>query len=112
MKKLFNMPPVYVPDNVLLEMVLVAQQAAIEDAGRRLEATKIIDGHQLKDVVFAATTNTYVEHKLARAIEGYIVTRWNAAATIHEIPTVSPYYSNLTITLYASAAVTVDLWVF
>ena len=97
---------------MLLEMLLMTQAAAIEEAGRRLEAIEILDGHRLKDVVFAATTNTYVEHKLARDIRGFIVTRRNAAATIHQVPTVAPYYSMLTITLYASAAVTVDLWVF
>ncbi len=112
MRTLFKIPPVYVPGDWILEALLNKFKEAVDDGGRRLEETEIIDGHKLKDVVFAATTNTHVEHKLARDINGYIVTRWNAAATIHEIPTVAPYYKNRTITLYASAIVTVDLWVF
>lgn len=66
----------------------------------------LLDGTRLKDVVLAIGSNR-IEHNLKRPIEGWFITRKNAAADVYETDATS-----LTLSLTSSAAVTVDIWVY
>ena len=83
-------------------------QERLQEFFQPIIACALLDGTLLTNVVLS-TTATKVEHKLRRPVQGWIVVRKNAAADIFEpnrdLPTTF-------LTLQASAAVTVDLWVF
>jgi hypothetical protein len=81
------------------------QDAQIE-AFRPLTTNELLDGHLLKSVALASGSNL-IAHRLDRAPVGWIIVRRNGAATVHELAVDSRH-----LTLSASAAVTVDLYVF
>jgi hypothetical protein len=73
-----------------------------------LRKKEILDGRLIKDVILDSAAPTEINHGLGRALNGWIVTRISAAATVHE----SESPSTNILTLEASADVTVSLWVF
>lgn len=68
----------------------------------------LLDGLLLEDVAIAAT-DTHVSHLLGREIRGWIVVGKNADARVWRTSTAR---AASVLTLRASAAVTVSLWVF
>ena len=68
----------------------------------------IINGLQLNNIKLAATTPLAINHLLQRMPQGWVVTDNNSNVTIWRT---QPYNTN-TITLEASAATTISLWVY
>ena len=107
MKKIFTLPYVRFPENLDIQRIFNSLIDAIYEGGRKLEQVESLDSIRITGVTLPATTNTAVNHKLGRQIIGWKVTDRDAAATIHRID-----WDDKTITLYASAEVTIDLEVF
>lgn len=70
----------------------------------------ISSGLILKNVVLASGDNT-INHTLGRKLQGWIITRCRASATVYDKQD-SNTFPQLTLVLNASAGVTVDLYVF
>lgn len=64
----------------------------------------------LKNVVLKAGTNV-INHKLGKKLQGWFTTRVRAASTLYDQQDTNPM-PDLTLTLVASADVTVDLVVY
>ena len=73
-----------------------------------LLASPLSQGIPLMGVVLVANTPQTLNHKLGRTMIGWFVTDQNAAASIYRTQPLNAQ----TITLEASASVTVNLWVF
>lgn len=58
-----------------------------------------------------STGNNVINHKLGRALQGWVISRPRAAATVFEPLTVNNT-PKLTLNLTSSAPVIIDLWVF
>jgi hypothetical protein len=71
---------------------------------------EILQGQFLTGITLVSGTNT-VSHKLARKLIGWFVVRQRASAIIHDNQDTQTR-PDLFLTLVASAAVTVDLYVF
>lgn len=71
-------------------------------------ACPIIDGNLLTNVSLSST-ETKVEHKLAREPQGYIITRKNANQDVWESSKALPTRH---LSLTATGDVVVDIWVF
>lgn len=69
-----------------------------------------LNGILLPKVALVVGDNT-INHKLGRKLQGWMIVRLRAASTIYDKQDVSSI-PNLTLTLNASAAVVVDLYVF
>ncbi len=67
----------------------------------------IVNGFVLPNLVLVTGANT-INHRLGRMMQGWIVTDQNGAATVYR----SAPLNNLTLTLTASAGITVSLYVF
>lgn len=65
------------------------------------------NGNFVNGVVLASGSNV-INHKLGRTPQGWMITDRNGAATVYR----SAAFNPLTLTLTASAAVTVTLYVF
>lgn len=65
-----------------------------------------IDGTLLKDVTLAVGSND-VQNPLQRPVNGFYVTKQNAAGLVW-----GNTFTAQTLTIHASAAVVVDMWVF
>lgn len=65
-------------------------------------------GLQLQPVSLAATTPLTINHLLGRVQQGYFITSQNASANIWQ----TQPFNNKTLTLEASAIVTISLWVY
>lgn len=72
-----------------------------------LEDNPLLDGTFLEGIALNAAANTVINHKLGRRPRGWILTDQSAAATVYRVA-----WTDKTLTLLASAASTVDLWVF
>lgn len=70
----------------------------------------ILDGSYVKGVALS-TSDTRVEHLLKRPFQGFIVTKINSASIVYESPTQN-LIPDKVIILQASAAATVDLYIF
>jgi hypothetical protein len=70
----------------------------------------VSNGVLLKSVVLASGDNT-INHTLGRNLQGWVLVRVRAAATIYDKQDTNKM-PELTLVLNASAAVTVDLYVF
>jgi hypothetical protein len=70
-------------------------------------AIPMLSGIQLNNVVLASGSNV-INHLLQRQQQGWIVTDQQGAASLSR----SAPFNNLTLTLTASAACTVNLWCF
>ena len=64
----------------------------------------------LKSVSLASGTNS-INHRLARKLRGWFIIRQRSAATVYDDQD-NNKYQDKTLTLVASAAVVVDLYVF
>ena len=84
------------------------QEAVVATLGpiARLE---LLRGRLIKSVVLDATSIVEVSHGLGRAHVGWIVAGKNADATVWEVSGTTP---SKTLVLRASAAVTINLWIF
>jgi len=69
-----------------------------------------LQGNILKSVVLASGDNT-INHKLGRKLQGWIIVRQRASASMYDKQD-SNARPELTLVLNASAAVTVDIYVF
>lgn len=83
-------------------------QERLQEFFQPIVSCPLLDGVLVTNVALN-TTPTKVEHKLRRAPLGYIIVRQNANSVVYESSKDLP---TSFITLTASAAVTVDLWVF
>lgn len=86
------------------------QQNTIDAFNNFIVANPILYGNLLKDVVLAHPTLNLIEHKLGRLPQGYIIVDRNADANIYSATT-KPLPLRF-LYLYATAPVTVTIWVF
>jgi len=82
-------------------------QTELADAVDNINEIRILDGVQLTDVVLSAS-DTLVNHKLGRVPIGWVITDKNAAETVFR----NADYDSSHLTLQASGAVTVGIWVY
>jgi hypothetical protein len=75
-----------------------------------LLANPLLQGQMLEGLKIASGANT-IAHGLGRALTGYIVTRNNAAVTFYDSQA-SQQRPDLFLTLNASGAATISLYVF
>ena len=85
-------------------------QDSVEDFAQAI-IFPAITGIQIISEVIITTADTYVNHKLNRKYQGYIVINKNAAQTIYTSATANNN-KNLYIILKASGTVTVDIMFF
>lgn len=85
---------------------LMNLQDAVASKLNPLEQVPFLNGVRLNDIALSVGANS-VSHKLAREAVGYFVLKRRADASIWD-----GAIDDKTLTLFASAAVTVDLWVF
>lgn len=72
---------------------------------------QILDGLQLTGIRLVAGQVNSIEHKLGRALIGYIITRKSANSNIWDSQDANRL-SNLTLALLCSVDCTVDIWVY
>lgn len=89
---------------------LARLQANADAVFRRLVSIAMLDGQLLPNVALANGANV-VNHGLGRALIGWFPTRVRASATVYDTQDANAT-PDKTLQLTASAAVTVDLWVF
>ena len=82
----------------------------LSQAVSQLGSVSLLDGVLLEGIELSSGDNS-VSHKLGRKLRGWIITRKRASATVYDKQD-SNTNPNKTLTLNASAAVSVDLWVF
>lgn len=82
-------------------------QAAINQQFAQLMNVPLINGQQVMQVPLVTGKANQIPHKLGRKAVGYIVTSVSAGALIW-----NDSFNDKFVPLYASAACTVDLWVF
>lgn len=75
----------------------------------KLLGIQFLDGLQIKSVALPSGTEFALEHKLGREYAGFFITMKNANANVWVS---SQTDKNLYLKLTASAACTVDLWVY
>ncbi len=75
-----------------------------------LVALQLLNGRLLQSVALTIGTNL-VSHGLGRSLVGWIPVRLRASATIYDTQDSNPAPAQ-TLRIVASAAATVDLWVF
>lgn len=71
-------------------------------------ANLLIQGSQLSGIVLIANTPQMINHFLGKNQTGWIVTDQNAAASIFR----TQPFNDSTLTIEASADVTINLWVY
>jgi hypothetical protein len=81
-------------------------QTNIQSALTSILRNPLLDGRLVEDVELVTGSNK-LEHKLERAVRGYILVRQNAAANLYEVSS-----DDLFITLSSSADVTASIWIF
>ena len=86
-------------------------QDNIANSFNQIEKLPQLDSTIVKDVVLSGAVDTFVEHKLARPIQGWQVIRQNANAVVWESSTTNEQPSSLVI-LRASATCTVSILFF
>lgn len=105
------------PDPEVLDRALGYVQDAVQDAFAPLAKIPQLDGVWLRDVS-VAVAGTDVRHGLVddrgrpRAFLGYHVTRIRGAAACYVYEPTTQADATRYLKLFASAACTVDLWVF
>lgn len=83
-------------------------QSNVETAFGNLSKSIILDGALLENVA-VGTAATNVDHKLGRKYRGYFICKNSALATVKDAASVD---DSKFITLQASVATTVSIWVF
>lgn len=81
-------------------------QTDIEQAVGSAIRSPLLNGRMVSDVDLASGSTT-LEHKLAREIRGYLIVKRSNASTIYDESSDDKF-----LTLNASGAVTVSLWIF
>lgn len=76
--------------------------------GRQVADVPFLDGVWVRGQAFAATTNTPVSHKLGRQPRGWFITK--IETNCGQLKLIE--WDDRTATLYASVAMTVDIWFF
>lgn len=71
----------------------------------------LLQGIQLKNISLVTGANV-INHKLGRAPQGYIVTRFQVAGSLIYDTQATNQMPELTLNLTSSANTTVDLWVY
>ncbi len=71
-------------------------------------ANLLIQGSQIAGIVLAANTPQSINHYLGKNQTGFFITDQNAAASIYR----TQPFNDSTLTLEASANVTINLWVY
>lgn len=89
-----------------------AISSSVTSMNARFNTIPFLNGNQVSGTVFAATTDTPVNHGLGRGVRGWLVLRSYGAnsARLKEGSTQGDLTKQLV--LYADAACTVDLWFF
>jgi len=85
-------------------------QRNVKDFSKQLEINPLLDGIILDDISLVTGSSNTVNHKLGRAIKGWIIVRKGAQADVWENATQSLPKRN--IILEASANCTVSIYVF
>jgi hypothetical protein len=85
-------------------------QRNVKDFSRQLELNPLLAGIMVKDVALSASSSNTVNHKLGRALIGWIIVRNNANANVWENATQALPARN--ITLETSADCTVSIYIF
>lgn len=90
---------------------LATVQERVDDTFRPILNKDLLDGRLIKSVSLVSGSTNNVEHGLSRAVNGYIVVKKSATATIwdDELTNTTPISF---LQLRTSANVIVDLWVF
>jgi hypothetical protein len=86
------------------------QQSYTSTAISNLGSSPIVDGSILPSIALKSGSNS-VSHKLGRKLNGWLIVRQRAAATVYDNQDNNQTPAQ-TLTLQASADVTVDLYVF
>lgn len=84
------------------------QQSNVETAFGNLSKSILLDGTLLENVSIG-TVATNVDHKLGRTYRGYIICKNSTLCTIKDASSVD---DSKFLTLQASVATTVSIWVF
>jgi hypothetical protein len=82
-------------------------QSALKVWSDKVSACPLLDGVMTAVVSMAATTAKAINHTLGRVPVGYLLVYQSAAGTVHQTAS-----SKTSITMEASAAMTIKLWVF
>jgi hypothetical protein len=83
-------------------------RSKLVEHGRQFGQLPFLDGVWIREQEFLATTDTPVNHKLGRTPRGWFVTSMQTNAGSLKLVE----WDNRTATLYASVAMTVDIWFF
>lgn len=84
-------------------------QDSTDETFRSFQKKEILEGRLLEDVAIVSGTAKIVQHKMGRALRGWIIAGKDADARVWETPSTTPRSS---LILNASANVTVNIWVF
>ena len=95
--------------NLPLQLPLSQMQTRWASILNPIIAGPIANGLQLNGIKLLSGQNV-LNHTLARTMQGWLITDTDAAATVYRPATAA--FNNLTLTLVASGAVTVNLWVY
>ena len=97
------MLPIFKTDDLTVMLMQTKWKSEIDP----VISLPVLNGNLLTDIDLILGT-TIVNHKLSRKPQGWFITDINGAATVYR----SQPFNDKNITLTASAAVTVNLWVF
>lgn len=86
-------------------------QDAVASTFQQVVNKEILDGILLEGIELVATEWINVEHKLGRAVRGYIVVRTNASGSLSEDLAANPAPTKF-IRLSSDQTRTISLWVF
>lgn len=95
--------------NLPLQLPLPQMQTRWASILNPVIANPIMGGLSLSGVKLQTGSNV-LNHTLARTMQGWLITDTDAAVTVYRPATAA--FNNLTLTLVASGAVTVNLWVY
>lgn len=93
------------------DSTLNRMQDQVEFTISQLVRTEILDGRLMKEVKLQTGSTNVIEHKLGRAIRGWVLTRKRANATVWDSQDSNTRQDKF-LNLECSADVSVDLWVF
>jgi|TARA_Y100000310_G_scaffold10507_1_gene11203 hypothetical protein len=85
-------------------------QNSLENSFRSIQSCLLLDGHLLRDINLAVGDNT-VAHKLGRILQGWLIVRKSGPIVIYDKQAENANTGQV-LTLNATIAGTVSLWVF
>ena len=86
-------------------------QENVEQALKPITDARIIDGILIKEVSLLSADDNFINHKLGRKVQGWLVVRKRADSRVWDLQD-SNVNDTKTLKLKCSADVTVDLWIF